>query len=309
MPTRLRPPLQESQGSCKNFQRVSMNGALTWDSWFPGRPGLAGPSPEMPASPRRGRFLAMTPEPLQQLYFGGDYNPEQWPEEVWPEDVALMREAGVTIVTVGVFAWARIQPDEGVFDYDWLDRVHGPVARQRDRRRPRHRHRFAAAVGHHPLPGDADPDPGGRDPLARRPPALGADLAGLPPPRRRPGAATVERYRDHPAVVLWHINNELGCHMAYDYSDQAAAAFRDWLRTRYADIDALNDAWGTWFWSQRYTDFDQILPPRLAPYSVEPDRPARLPPVQLRRTARPLCELEKRIIRDRSGPPNRSPRT
>ena len=80
----------------------------------------------------------------------------------------------------------------------------------------------------------------------------------------------MRRYRSHPAVVLWHINNELGCHLVYDYSDQAAAAFRGWLRERYGDIDALNAAWGTWFWSQRYHDFDEIVPPRLAPYSVNP---------------------------------------
>ena len=57
------------------------------------------------------------------MHYGGDYNPEQWPEEIWPEDVRLMRRAGVTMVTVGVFSWSRIQPDEGVFDYGWLDRV------------------------------------------------------------------------------------------------------------------------------------------------------------------------------------------
>lgn len=61
--------------------------------------------------------------PPHPIYFGGDYNPEQWPEEVWQEDMRLMRRAGVNIATVGVFAWARIQPDENVFDYEWLDRV------------------------------------------------------------------------------------------------------------------------------------------------------------------------------------------
>ena len=57
------------------------------------------------------------------MYYGGDYNPEQWPEEVWEEDVRLMREARVNLVSVGIFSWARIQPEEGVFDFDWLDRV------------------------------------------------------------------------------------------------------------------------------------------------------------------------------------------
>ena len=61
--------------------------------------------------------------PEDRVAFGGDYNPEQWPEEVWKEDVRLMREARVNLVSVGIFSWARIQPEEGVFDFDWLDRV------------------------------------------------------------------------------------------------------------------------------------------------------------------------------------------
>lgn len=73
-----------------------------------------------------------------------------------------------------------------------------------------------------------------------------------------------ERYANHPALVAWHVSNELGCHNIYDYSDDAAHAFRDWLRTRYTTLDGLNHAWGTAFWSQRYTDWEQILPPRLA---------------------------------------------
>src|SRR4029450_89171 len=82
--------------------------------------------------------------------------------------------------------------------------------------------------------------------------------------------STVERYKEHPAAVMWPINNELGCPVGYAYSDRAAAAFRDWLRARYGTVDALNDAWGTWFWSQHYTDFEQILPPRLTPTTVNP---------------------------------------
>ena len=74
----------------------------------------------------------------------------------------------------------------------------------------------------------------------------------------------------HPAVVLWHVNNEYGCHLHYDYSDSARDAFRLWLHRRYSTIDALNHAWGTDFWSQRYTAFEQILPPRKAPYSINP---------------------------------------
>jgi beta-galactosidase len=79
-----------------------------------------------------------------------------------------------------------------------------------------------------------------------------------------------ERYAGHPAVVLWHVGNEFGCHLWMDFSDAARDAYRVWLRARYGSIDALNAAWGTSFWSQRYADFDEIFPPRLAPYSHNP---------------------------------------
>ena len=80
-----------------------------------------------------------------------------------------------------------------------------------------------------------------------------------------------ERYRDHPALALWHVSNELGCHNARCYCDTSAAAFRTWLRRRYDDdVARLNDAWGTAFWSQRYDDFEQVLPPRVAPTHANP---------------------------------------
>ena len=69
---------------------------------------------------------------------------------------------------------------------------------------------------------------------------------------------------------MWHVDNELGCHNAHCYCDVSAAAFRGWLRERYGDLDALNDAWGTAFWSQRYGDWDEILPPRTAPTFANP---------------------------------------
>jgi beta-galactosidase len=79
-----------------------------------------------------------------------------------------------------------------------------------------------------------------------------------------------ERYGSHPAVVLWHINNEYGCHVSRCYCDQSAAAFRRWLRGKYQTIEALNAAWGTAFWSQSYGSFEQILPPRATPAFPNP---------------------------------------
>jgi beta-galactosidase len=231
------------------------------------------------------------------IWYGGDYNPEQWPEEVWDDDVRLMRRAGVNMATVGVFSWARIQPDEGVFDYDWLDRVIDKL--------------HAGGIAVDLATGTASPPPWattrypGILPRTRDGetlwPGSRQHYAPASPDYRRLASAlvteTVARYKDHPAVVLWHINNELGCHVAYDYSDAAAVAFREWLRAKYRTIDALNEAWGTWFWSQHYTDFEQIVPPRRTPTSVNPGGL-----LDFRRFSSDalfeLMMMEKQIIRD-----------
>jgi beta-galactosidase len=230
------------------------------------------------------------------MYYGGDYNPEQWPESVWHDDVVLMREAGVTMVSLGIFAWSRIQPAEGQFDWHWLDTVidllHAngiavDLATATASPPP-----WATTAYPEMLPRDEDGSifwPGSRQAYAPSSPVyrrLAAELV----------TALVQRYAAHPAVVMWHVNNEYGCHLNYDYSDNARDAFRLWLRAKYTTIDALNAAWGTAFWSQLYTDFEQIVPPRKAPYS-------RNPAGQLdfkRFTSDTLLELylmEKRIIR------------
>ncbi|WP_369037094.1 beta-galactosidase [Streptomyces adonidis] len=199
-----------------------------------------------------------------RLAYGADYNPEQWPREVWEEDVRLMREAGVNVVSVGIFSWARIQPDAETWDFEWLDDgmdlLHeGGIGVD-----------LATATASPPpwlttahpeiLPVTATGEtvwPGARQHWRPTSPVFRSHALGLV-------RKMAERYADHPALVAWHISNELGCHNIYDFSDDAARAFRDWLRARYTTLDALNHAWGTAFWSQRYSDWAQILPPRLA---------------------------------------------
>ena len=107
-------------------------------------------------------------------------------------------------------------------------------------------------------------------------------------------AQLARRYHEHPALALWHVSNEYACHNLPCYCDTCAAAFRGWLRGRYGALEALNDAWGTAFWSQRYTDWDQVLPPRRTTTFRQPDAPARLRPVRLRHAARLLPAGEGR---------------
>jgi beta-galactosidase len=176
-----------------------------------------------------------------------------------------MREAGVNLVTVGVFSWALLEPKPGRYEFDWLDRVLDLLAENGI---------FVdlatATASPPPWLAHCHPNtlPVTRDGVTLWP---GARQHYCPSsdPYRRAAAAIVERlaerYADHRALALWHVNNEYGCHVAGCYCDRSAAHFREWLRARYSSLDALNDAWGTAFWSQRYGDWDEIVPPRSAP--------------------------------------------
>ncbi|WP_399889781.1 beta-galactosidase [Streptomyces sp. BBFR51] len=209
----------------------------------------------------------LTDATRRRILYGGDYNPEQWPEETWPEDVRLMRAAGVNSVTLGVFSWATLEPRPGVHDFLWLDRLMdllheggiGVVLATPTASPP-------PWLGHlHPdtLPRDADGRTewwGGRQHFSHSSATY-----------RRHAAAVTEalaaRYASHPALTMWHINNE---YCTYDYGDEAATRFRRWLRDRYGTLDALNTAWGTAFWSQGYGDWAEVAPPRHAHYLKNP---------------------------------------
>ncbi|UUU28595.1 beta-galactosidase [Streptomyces sp. CA-210063] len=204
---------------------------------------------------------------LGGLAFGGDYNPEQWDEPVWKEDDELMRRARVNLATLGVFSWALLEPEEGRYDFAWLDahidRLHAngvtvDLATPTASPPPW----FTLA---HPDALAVRPDGtrlvhGSRDTYCLAAPAY-RDAA------RRMASALAARYGDHPALALWHVHNEYG---TLCYCEHTAAAFRVWLRARHGSLDALNEAWGTAFWSQRYTSWEQVLPPRATQWHKNP---------------------------------------
>ncbi len=207
---------------------------------------------------------------LEGIAYGGDYNPEQWPRETWDEDVALMREAGVNLVSVGIFSWALLETSEGVFDFAWLDEIIDLL----------HENGIRVDLG---TPTASPPawffanNPDARV-VTRDGVTLGFGSRGMASPSApayrvasvRIATALAERYADHPAVILWHVHNEYGVPVGEDYSAHAVSAWREWLLARYGSIDGLNAAWGTAFWGQHYTKWEHVGAPAAAPSTVNP---------------------------------------
>ncbi|MEM1429805.1 MAG: beta-galactosidase [Pseudomonadota bacterium] len=201
---------------------------------------------------------------------GTCYYPEHWPEDVWAEDARRMAEAGLTWVRIGEFAWSRIEPEPGRFDWAWLDRAVDMLG----------------AAGLRVVLGTPTATPP-RWVVDKHPGMLACDAEGRPrgfgsrrhycfshpgylEECRRIVTALAERYGRSPHIAAWQTDNEYGCHdTTLSYSDAARSAFRTWLRARYpgtgnaGDIDALNAAWGNVFWSMEYRDFDEIDLPNL----------------------------------------------
>ncbi|MGI9645060.1 MAG: beta-galactosidase [Ilumatobacteraceae bacterium] len=204
------------------------------------------------------------------MVFGADYNPEQWDESVWAEDLTLMQEAGVNLVSLAIFSWALLEPEPGVFEFGWLDRaiegLHGAGVGVNLANATASPPPWLAARHPETLPMTIDGKtlwPGGRQAYCPSSPIF----------RERAGIVTEQiaaRYTGHPTLKMWHVSNEMGCHVSHCYCNVSAAAFRVWLETKYGTLDALNFAWGTNFWSQRYHAWDEINPPRIAPTFPNP---------------------------------------
>ncbi|MEW9669368.1 beta-galactosidase [Ammoniphilus sp. 3BR4] len=204
---------------------------------------------------------------LPKVFYGGDYNPDQWSKEIWDEDMRLFKLAHIDVATVGVFSWARLQPDESHYDFTWLDQILDKMAENGV---------YAClATGTAAVPAW----------MAKRyPDVLRVTFDGMKrkfgfrhnfcpnsPTYRRYSALMArklaERYQDHPALLVWHVNNEYGGHC---YCDNCEIGFRVWLKKRYGTLDALNRAWNTSFWGHTFYDWDEIvLPNRLSEHREE----------------------------------------
>ena len=203
--------------------------------------------------------IFINPE-FKHFLHGGDYNPDQWQNypEVLEEDMRLMKLANCNSMSVGIFAWAALEPEEGKYDFSFLDKAMDDIYANGGRvilatpsaARPAwmaqkypevlrvdetgHRHWFGARHNH------CLTSPVYREKVAK----INALLA--------------ERYKDHPALIAWHVSNEYSgeCHC-----ELCREAFREWLKKRYGTLDELNDQWWATFWSHTYTDWSQIDPP------------------------------------------------
>lgn len=205
------------------------------------------------------RFAPATPK-FPHMLHGGDYNPEQWLDqpEVLEEDIRLFRKAHINCVSLGIFSWAKLEPEEGVYDFGWLDEIIDRL--------------YANGIY------TVLATPSGARPqwLAQKyPEVLRARPDGLrnfyghrqnhcyTSPLYREKVTQIdtrlaEHYANHPAVILWHISNEFGgeCHC-----ELCQAAFREWVQKKYGTLDKLNHAWWANFWSHTYTDWSQVHSP------------------------------------------------
>ncbi len=197
---------------------------------------------------------------VQKVLYGGDYNPEQWPEETWEEDMRLLKLAHIDVVTLNVFSWASLQSDDNVYHFEKLDKIIDMVSK--------HGMKIclATATGAHPAW------------MARKyPDILRTEFNGM---KRKFGSRhnscpnspnylrfakelasrLATRYKDNENIVAWHVSNEYGGEC---YCENCERKFRDWLKAKYKTIDAVNQAWDTAFWGHTFYDFEDIVAPNM----------------------------------------------
>lgn len=206
---------------------------------------------------------------FSSILYGGDYNPNQWPREIWREDMRLFHKAGINSATVNVFSWAKNQPFETEYDFSELDDIMNMLGAEglqavlatstaalpawMVKRYPEVT-RTDFEGRHHTFGQRHNACP--NSPVYQR---FAAQMAGR----------LAQRYGGHPALVCWHVNNEYGGEC---YCENCAKAFRVWLRKRYGTLEALNRAWNTEFWGHTLYDWDEIVPPNALSEGIDADR-------------------------------------
>lgn len=195
---------------------------------------------------------------LPAIYYGGDYNPDQWPEDMWKEDMRLFKLAGINIVTVPVFSWAKLQPSEDVYNFQWLDKIMD-LAAENDIYVC-----LATSTAAQPAwmskkyPEILPVDTQGRKQTH------GGRVNFCPNSKvyrkfsTRLARKLAERYKNHKALLVWHIGNEYG---NYCFCEHCAEEFRNWVKKRYGTIEEVNRRWNMSFWGHTLYSFDEIVPP------------------------------------------------
>ncbi len=200
----------------------------------------------------------MNREKKSFILYGGDYNPDQWDDLTIEKDMQLFQKAGVNTVTLPVFSWAKLEPEEGIYRFEWLDKI---LQKLWDNGI----HVFLST------PTSAQP----AWMSARYPEILPVDIAGrkrthgmrvfycVNSEKYRERAAAIatamaERYQDYPGLLGWHVANEYG---TYCYCENCQRKFRSWLQKRYQTLEKLNDRWNTSFWGRVFTSFEEVMLP------------------------------------------------
>ena len=200
----------------------------------------------------------MINQKLPKIWYGGDYNPEQWDEATIEEDMRMFPMAGIDVASINVFAWAKLQPDETTYDFSYLDRM---IDRLYDN--GIYVSLGTSTAAHPAWMAKRYPDIRRVDFDGRKRQFGGRHNSCPNSPTYRKYAKRLaeklaERYKDHPALVVWHVSNEYG---GYCYCDNCQKEFRVWLKRKYQSIDNVNAAWNTAFWGHTFYEWDEIVAP------------------------------------------------
>lgn len=195
---------------------------------------------------------------VNKILYGGDYNPEQWPEKIWKEDMRLLHEAHIDVVTLNVFSWSALQPSESEYQFEKLDRIMDMV---RDNGL---KVVLATSTGAHPAwmakkyPDTMKVDAQGRRRHFGGRQNMCPNSSIFRQYAEQLAAKLAERYQGYENIVAWHISNEYG---GYCYCENCTRKFQGWLKDRYQTVDALNLAWNMSFWGHTLYDWEEVVLP------------------------------------------------